>query len=225
MRHHAFFDPISLADHPALIARRDVTRFVSGPVFFDRGVQKAASQNSKTDIANANTFGSRATDIYGNVVPGLEQDANNPTGFTPIEKSSIVTSTGEALGGVNSGATGEAKLNAMRTRNASGFAPALAESARAQGRNQASANLRTNIADAQLARQKQEQARQMLVGLYGVDTSDMLKSMNLSDEALQTQLAAGRQGWQQNAMNWIDTVSGARKAFGGGGGGGGGSNG
>jgi hypothetical protein len=178
----------------------------------DRGVQSAAKGANKVATATADTFGNRATDIYGNLIPGLEQEAKHPTGFTPEEKSAQIVSSGEALGGVNSGAGGEARLNSMRTRNVSGFAPALAEAARAKGRAQAGNQLQLNLADAALARQKQEQARQQLAGLYGVNTSDMLKSMGLANEDLNTELAGGRQGWLQNTEGVINTLTGAAKA-------------
>lgn len=195
---------------------------------FDRGVQSQAKQLGKQATATGDTFGGRGTDIYSSIIPGLTQDATNPTGFTPLEKSSMLTSSAESLGGVNSGATGEARLNAMRTRNTSGFAPALAEAARAKGRAQATNTQQLNIADAELARQKQNQARAQLEGLYGVNTSDMLKSMGLANEDLNTQLQAGKSGWLQNTLDTLNTVANLGSAAsrfmpkGGGGGGGGG---
>ena len=172
----------------------------------DRGVQSTAKGLGKQAGATADTLGGRATQIYGDIIPGLEQEATHPTGFTPEEKSAQIVSSGEALGGVNSGAGGEARLNSMRTRNVSGFAPALAEAARAKGRAQAGNQLQLNLADAALARQKQEQARQQLEGLYGVNTSDMLKSMGLQNEDLNTQLQGGKSGWYQNALQGISTL-------------------
>jgi len=191
----------------------------------DRGVQSAAKGQSKQATATGDTFGQRATDERGAIIPGLEQEAQHPTGFTPEEKSAQIVSSGEALGGVNSGAGGEARLNSMRTRNVSGFAPALAEAARAKGRAQAGNQLQLNLADATLARQKQEQARQMLAGLYGVDTSGMLKSMGLANEDLNTQLQAGKSGWYQNLLGGIDAGANLLKAIKMPSGGGGGDNG
>jgi len=39
----------------------------------------------------------------------------------------------------------------------------------------------------------------------------MLKAMGMSNDALQTQLAAGRQGWLQNTLNTINTITGSGK--------------
>jgi len=191
------------------------------PIRLDRGAVKQAKTLGQQANATTGELQGRATDEYGAVVPGLERDANNPTGFTPAEKSAQVTQAGEALGGVNAGTAGEAKLAAMRTRNAAGFAPALAEAARARSRAAATQTQQMNQADAELARQKQQAARQQLIGLYGTDTSGMLHSMGQADQDLATQLQAGKQGWLQNTEGLLDTISnmgnaaaGAKKAFG-----------
>jgi len=180
---------------------------------FDRGAASDASQMRKTSGQQADIYGERGTEERGAIVPGLEREAQNPTGFTPLEKSSIQTSTGEALGGVNAGAAGEARLNAMRTRNASGFAPALAEAARSTGRAAAANAQQLNIADAELARQRQDAARSALMRLYGIDTGQQLGEQKTQVEDLQAQLAAGRQGWLQNTLDTINTLANARKAF------------
>ena len=179
----------------------------------DRGAVQQGKNLGKTSTQQADQYGTRGTTEYNAVMPGLVQEAQHPTGFTPLEKSSMVTSSNEALGGVNSGAAGEARLNAMRTRNASGFAPALAEAARARDRAAASTNLNINMADAQLAREKQDAARRQLEGLYGIDTRQQLGEQGMASQDLQDQLAAGRQGWYQNALAGINTFLNARKAF------------
>jgi hypothetical protein len=174
---------------------------------FDRGAVKQAKNLGQQAGAAADTSENRATSEYGALIPGLEADATHPTGFSPREKSSILTSAGEAAGGINSGASGLARLQSMRTRNAAGFAPALDEAARSKMRTAATTSQNVNIADAQLARQKQEEARRQLAGLYGVDTSNMLKSMGLEDQDLQTQLSAGRQGWLQDTEGLLGTIA------------------
>ena len=188
------------------------------PIRMDRGAAgQAKTLGQQANAATGQSQG-RATSEYGTIEPILQREATNPWGFTPLEKSSMITSAGEALGGVNSGAGGEARLNSMRTRNASGFAPALAEAARAKGREMATTQQNINMADAQVARQRQQQALQQLQGLYGTDTTNMLRSMGIADQDLNTQLAANRQGWLQNTEGVIDTLSNAAKPAAGGGG-------
>lgn len=191
------------------------------PIRFDRSVQKAAKNQSQTNTATGGELSSRGTTEYGAVIPGLVRDVQHPTGYAPTEKSAITTSTGEALGGVNSGVRGLSTLAGMRTRNAAGFAPALAEAAREKGRAAATSAQNLNMSDAELARQRQDAARRELINLYGLDTGNALRSMGLANENLGTELAAGRQGWLQNTEGLLNTISnlgssaaGVRKAFG-----------
>jgi len=174
----------------------------------DRGVQKAASTSGKQAGAQADQYGSRGTTEENAIIPGLVQDAQNPTGYTPLQRASMITSGNEALGGVNSGASGEARLNSMRTRNAAGFAPALAEAARAKGRAAASTGLQINMGDAALAEQKRQEARSNLMKLYGIDTGQQLGQEEMQNRDLQTQLEGGKSGWLQNTLATINTLGG-----------------
>lgn len=176
------------------------------PVHFDRGIQKSAKGLSQTAQGTAAGYGSGAAATKAALEPGIERDANSPTGLTPEQRSNYIVSGAEAVGGANSALSGEAKLGAMRTRNASGFAPALAEAARAKTRQLATNVQDVNKLDTQVALEKQKQARDLLAGLYGTDVGAQLRGMGISDEALNTALEAGKSGWQQNAMGWINTL-------------------
>lgn len=180
---------------------------------FDRGVQSAAKTNAATAGGVGATAGSNAAQIGSTLVPGLEREAQNPTGYTPVEKNRMLVAGAEGAGGANSAAGGAATLEKLRTRNPSGFSAALDEAARIKGRQLSQNNLGVENADAQLAQHKQMQAQQMLQGLYGTDTSNQLKAMGLQNEDLNTELAGGRQGWLQNAEGVIGTVADAAKAF------------
>jgi len=192
------------------------------PLLFDRGVQKTAGQQTKEATAQGDVYGGRGTTEYNAVIPGLIQQAQHPTGYEPLEKSSMLTSAAESLGGVNAGAGGEARLTAMRTRNAAGFAPALAEASRAKGRALAGVGLDINMRDAELRRQQQEAARSQLENLYRTNLGQQTSEQQLAEEALRTKLQAGKSGWYQNLLAGINTFMPLLKAKMGGGGGGGG---
>lgn len=179
------------------------------PIKLDREIQGTAKKNAKTASDVATGFGSTAAGIGSSLIPGLERDANNPTGYDPITKNRMLVSNQEAAGGVGAGIAGDANLMAARTRNAGGFARALDESARAKGRLLTSGARDVENESARLAALKQQQARGQLAGLYNTDVSGQLRAMGLSDEDLRTALEAGKSGWQQNAMGWIDTLGGA----------------
>jgi hypothetical protein len=177
------------------------------PIRFDRSVQSRAKSGSEAATGVGGGFGAEASQIGSEVIPGLERQAATPTGFAPTQKAGMLTSGAEAVGGANAGITGEANLAAARTRNAGGFAHALDEAARVKGRQLATNALGVNAMDARLGIQRQDEARRELAGIRGQDQTNQLRAMGIADEDLRTALEAGKSGWQQNAMNWIDTLS------------------
>jgi len=182
------------------------------PIKLDRSIQNRAKSNSTTDVNNATGYNATASQIGSSLIPGLEREAQNPQGFTPVQKNNMLVASQQAVGGANSGITGQANLAAARTRNAGGFARALDEAARQKGRQLSSNALGVQNEDARVALQRQQDAQHQLAGLYGTDTSAALKSMGLSDEALNTALQAGKSGWLQNTEGVIDTLTGAATA-------------
>jgi len=213
MRHRVISNPIWTFESDKLSHhRREVMQFVDGPACFDRSIQSAAKKNATSANDTAAGFGSTASQIGSSLIPGLEREAQNPQGFTPVQKNNMLVASQEGVGGANSGITGQANLAAARTRNAGGFARALDEAARQKGRQLSSNALGVQNEDARVALQRQQDAQHQLAGLYGTNTSDQLKAMGLSDEDLRTALEAGKSGWQQNAMNWITTLTQGAKA-------------
>ena len=209
---HRIFDPILDAQN-SLRNRQDVTQFFAGPLYFDRAIQGAAKKNAATAGDTATGFGSTAAGIGSSLIPGLEREAQNPTGFTPTQKNNMLVASQEAVGGSGAGTTGAANLMAARTRNAGGFARALDEASRQRGRQLSTNALGVENEDARMGLERQAQAQKLLSGLYGTDTSNQLRAMGLQNEDLDTALKAGQSGWQQNAMGWIDTLGGAAKNF------------
>lgn len=197
----------------------DGESFETPALLFDRSINSTSKANSTSATGNANQYGAQGQQIASSIIPGLEQQAQHPTGYDPTTENNMRVGSAQALGGATSGITGQANLEAARTRNAGGFTAALSEAARDRDR-QASANeLGIQNQSAQLAQEKQMNAQKQLAGLYGTDTENQLKSMGLANQDLNTALDADKTGWQQNAMNWIKTISSVAKPGGGGGGG------
>jgi hypothetical protein len=178
------------------------------PLRFDRGAVQQAKTQGKTAGSEAGKAGGEADVERGAVIPGLLRDVNNPQGFTPQQQNNMLVKQQEGVGGGNAAITGEGRLAALRSRTAGGIAPALAEAARSKGRTLATGGLDVANRNAELQQQKQAQARQQLLGLYGADTSNSLRAMGLQSEDLQNQLAAGRQGWLQSTTGVLDTLGG-----------------
>lgn len=190
----------------------DGESFEEPQMLFDRGAVQSAKTQGNTAGEFAQNQGAQANILSSNLVPGLIRQANTPYGFTAQQRNNMLTSGAEAVGGANATATGEGRLAALRSRTAGGFAPALDEAARQKGRALSDVNLRVANEDTALANERQARAQQMLQGLYGTDTSNMLRAMGVQQGDLQNQLAAGRQGWLQNTEGVLNTISNMGKA-------------
>lgn len=204
-RLHPFSDNSHLIEHrnDALRGLFHMERFHAR---FDRSIQGQAKQNSTNANTTGSQFGNTAGQVSGVLIPGLEREATNPTGFTPEQKNRMLVAGAEGAGGAASGAGGEAALEKLRGRNPGGFSAALDEVARQKGRQMSSNALGVENADAHLAQQKQQEALRQLQGIYGTDTSNQLKAMGLADEDLNTALQAGKSGWLQNTMGVLGTI-------------------
>lgn len=177
------------------------------PILFDRSVQNTEKKQAQTDQGTAGGYGAQASQIGSSIIPGLEREAQSPQGYDTQTKNDMTTAGAQAVGGVNAGIGGIEGLDAGRTRNAGGANQALDEAARVKSRQLSNNALGVQNASAQLGQQKQMQAQNQLAGLYGTDTSAQLKAMGISNEDIQNELAAGRQGWLQNTDATIEALA------------------
>jgi hypothetical protein len=115
-------------------------------------------------------------------------------------------------GGAASGITGQANLEAGRSRNDAGFSTALDSAARS--RTQAAAGAAEGVAanNAGLKQDQSNNAAKMLSGLYGTDVGAQNEAMNTANNATQVGTEAGKSGWLQNMNSIISTLAGAAKA-------------
>jgi len=98
--------------------------------------------------------------------------------------------------------TGQAGLNAMRTRNTGALSGVLDQAARTKQQQLSENALNVQNQSARLAQQKRASALGGLQGLYGTDVNAQLKAMGIQDQDLQTAIQAGNSGWLQNTM-WV----------------------
>lgn len=121
----------------------------------------AKNQLNTTNQAASGAAG-RANDIYSGLEPIYSQMATNPTA-SPVYNSDV-TASRQALGGATAGITGQGNLEAARTRNSAGYAPALDEGMRKAGQQQ------SQIASA-LPGAIQQEGLSGLGSLYGTNVS------------------------------------------------------
>jgi len=159
--------------------------------------------------STAGSAGQNAGQVRGSLVPGLERDANNPTGYTPEEMNNQLVAGEQGLGGATSSLKGEADLGVARSRNTAGYSNAMDEAAREKMRTSSQNALGVQNESAKLAQQKQQASRSQLGQIYGMDVDEMMKAQGLLPEDVNAEVNASKSGWLQNTMGMISTLSGA----------------
>lgn len=174
-----------------------------------RAAQSQATNLQGTDATTAAQAQGQAQGNYSTINPFLTSELNHPQGFTQGQTTSMLSAAEGGAGGATAGVTGQANLNAARSRNGGGFSTAL--DAAARSRQQASAGASENIAgqNAQLQQTQQQNAASGLQGLYGANSGNALKALGLQDQAIGTEAQAGSTGWLQNATGILSSLGGA----------------
>lgn len=197
-----------------------------------RAAQGQANSTYNTATNNAATYGGDASSIGGQLTPFLMQRLTNPQGYSQGDMGAMLANAMGSAGGATSGITGQANLQAGRSRNDAGFSSAL--DAASRSRTQAAAGASEGIAanNANVKQDQQNNAAKMLQGLYGTDVGAQDANLNTANSATNTSIAAGQSGWLQNMMGILGTLNGSAsssaqliKSLGGGGSGAGGGGG
>jgi hypothetical protein len=141
------------------------------------------------------------------LTPQLESEAINPEGYTPQQLAYMNTASQQSLGGSTAGITGQANLQAARTRNAGGFQGAIGSGSRTAQKQLSQNALATQTQQAQLQQQQRQQALQQLQSLYGQDLSSSLGFLNSSDQAINDRMGKG--GGSNAAIGAAGTIGSA----------------
>jgi hypothetical protein len=173
-----------------------------------RGPQKQANTLFDESQGDAATARQHSNQLYDQLFPTYEGEVNNPTGFDPITKAGMKTSAMQTVGGATGGAVGQGDLMAARTRNSGGFEAAGDEAERIGQRQLSADNMGIDQEDAALKEQHHQQGIAGEQGLYSGNQSELLASMGLGNQAVNTELEAGKSGWLQNFMQILQTIGG-----------------
>jgi hypothetical protein len=166
-------------------------------------------------LANSGTAQQRSGQTYGEAQggynflnPTLEQEATNPEGYTPQQLAYVNTASQQSLGGGAAATTGQANLEAARTRNAGGFQGAVGSANRGVERQASQNALGIQQSQANLQQAQRQQALSSLQSLYGTNLGASQGYLNSSNQALQAENQAPN-FWQ----NYLTTAMGnANKA-------------
>lgn len=178
-----------------------------------RSAVNQANNTYGTATGNANTYGGDAAQINGQLMPFLQQRLNAPQGYSQGDLGAMLSSTLGSSGGATSGITGQANLQAARTRNDAGFAGALDAASRDRMKTNAAGAEGIEASNAGLKQQQQSDAAKMLSGLYGTDVGAQNAELNTADNATQTAVQADNSGWLQQAEGLTNTLANAYSAY------------
>lgn len=188
-----------------------------GPVAMaDRAANAAAKSAANTAGQTASNFGAEADTEHGELAPFFANEMNAKHGYTPEQTNELLTYAGAGTGGTLGSITGQANLEAARTRNASGFTKALDEAARDKAKANAGMSEGVAAQDVEGAKRLNQEGAAGLEGLYGTDVSGQLKAMGQQNEDINTEVAADKAGWLQNMTDVMKSIQGAGKTAGGG---------
>lgn len=157
----------------------------------------------------ANQANANANQINSTLVPTLEREMQNPSGFSPEELNNMTVASEQGTGGALSSLKGDAATRMARTRNSAGYSNALDEAAREKMRTESQNNLSIQNANSRLAQEKQQRAESQLGDIYGTDVRETLGAQGLMPEDVNAETNAGKSGWFQNMTNLISSLGGA----------------
>lgn len=148
------------------------------------GVKNQDLANSGNAQAGATTYGGQAGGLYGALAPALTAEATNPQGYGPATLAKMNTDSQQSLGGSNAGVTGQAGLEAARTRNAGGSTAALDAGAQSAQRQNSQNAVGTDLQNANLQQKQQQEGLSGLSSLYGTNVNAEMGEQGISNQAL-----------------------------------------
>lgn len=173
-----------------------------------RQQQAQANQTFGTASGNAAQYGNDASSIGGTLTPFLTQRMLNPQGYSQGDMGAMLANAMGGAGGATSGITGQANLEAGRSRNDAGFSTALDDAARQRTAASAQASEGVAANNANVKQDQSNSAAKMLSGLYGTDVGAQDSSLNTANNATQTGIQAGQSGWLQNVTGVLGALGG-----------------
>jgi hypothetical protein len=117
----------------------------------------------------SNQASGNAGALYSTVAPALETEMAHPAGFDPTTEAAMNTGAQQSAGGSQGAAVGQGALLAARTKNAGTADAAIGQSSRSAGEKLSKGLLATQMANAHLKAQQQQEATEGLENLYNTN--------------------------------------------------------
>lgn len=175
---------------------------------YDRAGVNEAQQAEGTARDTAARAAGNANADRAALTPFYRSEMNAQHEVNPEQTNELLNFADSTIGGGGATTAGQAASEAARTRNTSGFAPALDEAARQRQQQLSQANLDIGAQDIAGAKQLNQEGAAGMNGIFGTDTSTMLESMGQQTNDINAQVNAGKSGWFQNLNQMLRTMQG-----------------
>jgi hypothetical protein len=186
----------------------------TGPIALcDRWGQGAAKDAANTAKTTAVGYGQEAGAEGAALNPFFRQEMTAEHGFDPTQTNELLTAAGAGTGGATSALTGQAELEAARTRNPSGFTKSLDEVARDKQKALAGSSEAIAVQDVLGAKQLNQEGARGMEGLYGTNVKGQLDAMGQQAQDINSEVNAGKSGWYQNLLAGVDAGANVFKAL------------
>lgn len=152
------------------------------------------------------TASNRSDTTFNSLFPQYSKDVTNPTGFGAGDLSAINTAGQESTAGGVAAAEGKAKLGAARTRNLGASQGVTDDAARTAIQQNSKNAVDTMVKNAQLKQQQRSQGLAGLSNLNSTSVDELLKSMNIGNEAIGNEIKAAKPTFMQNFTGLLGSL-------------------
>lgn len=168
-----------------------------------RAAQGQANTAEQAAGKMAGQYQSAAQADEQQLTPTYQRWLNAQHGLTPEQLNETLTYAGAGTGGATGALKSNAEMEAARTHNSAAL-PGLEDSL-ARSAQQTMAKTSEGVAnqDVQAAKQENAMGAEGLSNLFGVNTDAALKSMQVQNQDINTEVEAGKSGWFQNLTGLI----------------------
>lgn len=180
-----------------------------------KGAKGAQLKNSGDAQARSKSLYDQSQGDYNFLDPTLKKEATDPQGYTPQQQAYMRTASEQSLGGGVGATTGQANLEAARTKNAGGFQAAVGTANRGAQRQLSQNALGIEKGQADLQQAQKQQALQSLQSLYGTGGAQGIGYLQTSNQALKDENSAPNP-WSDYAFSVLGAAT--KAAMGGAGG-------
>jgi hypothetical protein len=177
----------------------EVSYEYAGPLALaDRAAQSRAKDLADTSEQTASKMGSNADTEHGQLEPFFAREMTAQHAFDPNQTNELLTAAEAGSGGALGGMQGEIERHAAATGNGTALTKTLQDLSRDRAKAAAGSSEGIAAQDVLGAQQLRQQGAQGMSGLYGTDTNGMLNAMGVENNAINSEIEAGKSGWLQN---------------------------